>query len=197
MFFGGTGVAGLSCPLGAVHSIETGRLRLVVARRRALVAHWDGLDERSRQWVGVQPGDLSENPAEPDGSDPLLWHADRAEFLGYDIETGQVVSAVTLWRDAGEHVVSGTVAEPWRGRGYGAESLALVCAIAHRHLGIARLCAGSAAGDEAAARCLSASGFAAAGEPVPFTLPSGRVIEARPWERTDPEARLRCRNPPW
>ncbi|MET7399232.1 GNAT family protein [Dactylosporangium sp. NPDC005572] len=193
MFFGGTGVVGLTCPLGAVHSIETARLRLVVARRRELVAYWDTLDEEARRWVGVQPGDLGD---EPDGSDPLLWHADRALFLGYDPETGQVVSVVTLWRDAGDHVVSVTVGAPWRRRGYGAESLALVCAIAHRHLGIARLHAGSADGDEAAARCLSGCGFGAAGAPALFTLPSGRVIEAQPWERTEPEARLRCRHPP-
>jgi RimJ/RimL family protein N-acetyltransferase len=196
-----------------MHVVRTARLRVAVALLRDTLGA-DGLrDEVAAHWHGVStPPDVA--VLEPDGTtrrlplaeavpmflaaghNPPAWHADLMTFLARDRHTAAPVVHVSLYLDAdGGYQIGGTVGRAFRGRGYGREALTAVCAIAHDHLGIARLRAGCETANVASQRWLASCGFTPAAGPGRHTLPNGRVIEACWWHRSAPAAD-RCRNRP-
>jgi GNAT superfamily N-acetyltransferase len=196
-----------------MHVVRTARMRVAVARLRDTLAA-DGLrDDVAAYWHGVStPPDVAVAglggttlrvplaEAVPvllaAGHDPPAWHTDVMTFLARDRRTGAPIVHVTLYLAAGSgYQIGGTVGRAFRGRGYGREALAAVCAIAHHHLGIARLRAGCETANVASQRWLASCGFTPTAGPPRHTLPNGRVVDVCWWHRSAPAAD-RCRNRP-
>ncbi|WBB70725.1 GNAT family N-acetyltransferase [Micromonospora sp. WMMD812] len=116
-------------------------------------------------------------------------------FAGIDRLTRHLVAGLTVASSNGVSEVGGAVHRDYRAQGYGNEMLDMVCALVHRHFGIARLVAGCEATNVASQRWLAKSGFVPASGPPTHTLPNGRVIQALWWDRVDHDPELRCRRP--
>ena len=88
------------------------------------------------------------------------------------------------------------LAPDFRGRGLGAALFQAAVRLAHEHLGIVEVAAGTEQTNIASQRSLMAAGFVSGDGPDPHILPKGRVIASR-WFRSAPAARSPCRSPRW
>ncbi|MBM0227962.1 MULTISPECIES: GNAT family N-acetyltransferase [Micromonospora] len=185
------GVPGLSCK-GATHRIRSARLEIAVARVRDLLDFAEMEDEEMRYWQGVsQEAAVAGLAGLP--PDVPVWTREAAAFTARERSTGRLVGSFSLYVQPGRQMhVGGSVVADARGRGYGREALELVCAIAHRHLGLCHLVARCEAANVASRRWLMSAGFAqVAGDPR-HVLPDGRAVQALWWQRSDPRSRRRC-----
>lgn len=190
--FGRSGVPGLTCGRGGAHAVRTRRLTVSTTRVSDLASIATLIDDTARYRQGW---DAFTVPA-PIPGDPVLWHATYMPFIARDRKTGAPVAHVSLYLgEDGGYRVGGTVGPAHRGQGYGREALAMVCLVAHRHLGIADLAAGCESSNVASRRWLASCGFSQVDGPARYTLPNGRVIDSLWWRRSNPAAH-RCRNPP-
>jgi hypothetical protein len=207
-----TGLPGLSCRFGGMHVVRTARLRVAVARLGDLLVVDDLRDDVAVRMHGVSTSGVV--MVDPDGTtrrlpaaeaiprllaaghNPPAWHTEQMSFLARDRRTAAPIVHITVYRDpGGGYQIGGTVGAGHRAQGYGREALAAVCAIAHHHLGIARLRAGSETTNIAGQRWLASCGFTPTTGPPRHTLPDGRVIDASWWQRSSPATDF-CRNRP-
>jgi RimJ/RimL family protein N-acetyltransferase len=166
---------------------------VATARLSEVIARWANLDDEGRYWLGV-PSD----PALPETTefcaDPYVAGSGLEEFVARERRTDRIVADISLAYNDGRFYVGGNVAAGHRRQGYGSEALNVVCAIAHRHLGITELNAGCEVSNVASWRWLASCGFAPAPGPPQQTLANGRVVESCWWRHVDRASRLRCRD---
>ncbi|MFU8871710.1 GNAT family N-acetyltransferase [Micromonospora sp. SL4-19] len=189
-----TGVPGLSCR-GATHTVRSARLELAVARVRDVIQFSAAADEVMRYRHGYSQAAYAEGLI---GLDPDLpvWSPDLAKFVARERGTGRLVADLNLYVQFGHQVhVGGSVVAEARGQGYGREALDLVCAIAHRHLGLRYVGARCEADNVASWRWLMSAGFVRiTGDPT-HVLPDGREVETLWWLHSAPEPQRRCNSP--
>jgi RimJ/RimL family protein N-acetyltransferase len=185
----------LRCRSGGEHVAYSERLRVSVARVSEIPEALGLLDDVASYWQGWDPSTASIPPVRD--INPWVWFTANMEFLARCRLSGSLVATISLYeRDGGGYHIGGTVHPVYRGQGYGREALALVCLIAHRHLGIPDLIAGCEVTNEASRRWLASCGFAPTAGPPLHQLPNGRVIQPCWWRHAD-RAMRRCRNEPW
>lgn len=110
-------------------------------------------------------------------------------LVAVDPEDGRIAGAASYNEDTGE--IGGWLAPRYRGRGLGASLFAGAAELAHRHLGIASVTAGTEVGNVACIAALASAGFIPASGLAPHTLPDGRVIPAL-WFRREVARPSRC-----
>jgi RimJ/RimL family protein N-acetyltransferase len=183
------------CRFGGEHSVSTGRLHVISARRSDVVRSRQLVrDAEAQHWLGWGEDQEQRLPSSPPNHDPVQLFPHELAFIGLDVHTGLLLASVTLSLCSdGTYEVGGMVDPDFRGRGYGHETLDAVCLMAHQHFGIDRLRAGCEATNIASQRWLASSHFSRTPGPEAHQLPNGRVIEAMWWQRTDPAARRPCR----
>jgi RimJ/RimL family protein N-acetyltransferase len=101
----------------------------------------------------------------------------------------RLAGAIGVSRETGE--VGGWLAPRFRGCGLGGALFAAAAELAHHHLGIASVIAGTEPGNAACIGALSAAGFIPATGSETHTLPNGRVVDAR-WFRHESGQPARC-----
>jgi RimJ/RimL family protein N-acetyltransferase len=191
------------CRPDEVHVVTTARLQVVGTRRRDLPLQvMLGSDADSQRWLGWRPEDVVP-VAEPMIADPLGRRtrtvpvtASCLSFAGIDPTTRRVLTSVSLTRQEDHHEAGGMVHPAHRGCGLGTETLIAVLALAHRHLGIARVRAGCEPHNHASRRWLVKAGFMSAPGPATHTLPNGRAVGSLWWEHLDPTATPHCHHLP-
>ncbi|MFI1194594.1 GNAT family N-acetyltransferase [Micromonospora sp. NPDC020750] len=187
-----SGVPGLICRRDPVHRVRSARLDISVARVRDLSELASLEDDETRHRNGRT---LADEVAALDGIDPALpvWTREYAMFVARERITGRPAVSVTLAVTADRRMwVGGWVVADHRRRGYAREALDVVCAIVHRHLGVAELHAARETDNVASGRWLASCGFVQVDGPSTHVLPDGRSIEPDWWRHTDERARRRC-----
>jgi RimJ/RimL family protein N-acetyltransferase len=194
------GVPKVKCRYSGLHVARSARLDIVTSRVSDLARYTEAASEpEAQQWLGWRPEELAQDElglrADPlDGGQQVVrLSLDFLFFAGIERTTGDLVAGIQVYRaNDGSRAVGGTVSRPYRGKGYGREALAVVCELAHRHFGIARLTAGCEATNLASRAWLTSCGFRQTAGPATHVLPNGRQIDSLWWERTDPRAKSRC-----
>ncbi len=111
-------------------------------------------------------------------------------LVAVDPEDGRIAGGASYNEDTGE--IGGSLAPRYRSRGLGTSLFAGAAELAHRHLGIASVTAGTEAGNVACIAALASAGFIPARGPALHTLPDGRVVPAL-WFRCEVARPSRCR----
>jgi RimJ/RimL family protein N-acetyltransferase len=134
---------------------------------------WPGKDivpagERERL-LSIRPDD-----------DQLLPDPYFVNLVAIDPAAGLIAGMVSMgWENRD---IGGYLAPAYRGRGLGKVLFAGAAQLAHDHLGIKAVCAGTHPGNAACIGALTAAGFVPVAGPLTHAQPNGRVIPAR-WFR--------------
>lgn len=189
----------VDCHRGPRHAFGADDLGLRTSDQRdRLIATAQGCDDEAQRWLGWRPdhlpdGELREEMlALPPGGIP---NRDERWVRHYVVEVDDaVVGEVQLrhaWKSQWELGIS--LAPERRGQGVGRRALALTARMAHEHLGIEHLAAGTHPDNVACVRALLAAGFGpTTGEPE-VTLPNGSRHPAAWFLHSAPGARSACR----
>lgn len=155
-------------------------------------------DPQAQRWLGWRPQDVvperhrerlmagkpRQSRAALRSSESRVWW-----LVAVHPQDGRLAGAAAYDEDTGE--VGGWLAPGSRGRGLGASLFAGAAELAHRHLGIASVIAGTEAGNVASNAALASAGFIPASGPATHTLPDGRVVPSL-WFRRDVSRPTRC-----
>lgn len=176
------------------HRLDTLRLTLrhptTVDLRVAYAAASDGDAQR---WLGWRPETL----ARVGRRDVLLLRRPGSGrpaksldswLVAIDPESNRLAGAVVVSRDL---TVGGWLAPQFRGHGLGAELFGGAITLAHEHLGIETVLAGTERANSSCAGALTAAGFEPIDGPAKHTLPDGRVVPTI-WFRHDTDWPVRC-----
>jgi RimJ/RimL family protein N-acetyltransferase len=147
-------------------------------------------DDQAQRWLGWRAEQICPEPLRTRCLETAP-RDDRAEgggttgsheyFAALDRGTGRLLGMVgiTFAGDRRRHELGGWLAPAGRGRGLGAEMFRAAAHLAHEHLGIAELSAGTEESNIACRRSLVAAGFGPGNGPDPHILPNGRAIVSR------------------
>ncbi|GAA2099498.1 GNAT family N-acetyltransferase [Actinomadura alba] len=159
-------------------------------------------DDRAQRWLGWRAEQICPEPLRTRCLESAP-RGDRAAgagktgshdyFAALDRGTGLLVGMVGIVfaPDRRRHELGGWLAPASRGRGLGAEMFQAAARLAHEHLGIGELSAGTEEANIASQRSLITAGFGPGSGPDPHVLPNGRAIASR-WFQHVATARL-CR----
>ena len=159
-------------------------------------------DSEAQHWLGWRPEQICPEPVRTQcletvpRRDPAAGRRKAGShdyFAAIDAGTGRLLGmiGISLAGDRERYEMGGWLAPAFRGRGLGGALFQAASHLAHEHMGIAELVAGTEAANVASQRSLVAAGFVPGDGPDPHILPNGRVITAR-WFRHGATAQL-CR----
>jgi RimJ/RimL family protein N-acetyltransferase len=192
------------CDVGCgKHEVLTDRLILYTPTVLDLAAgNASGSDPEAQRWLGfAQEGIV----AEPQRGELLSGSPGRGEFrdlshlfpdsfalVAVDPRRSRHLGMVAIELDStGRYQTGGWLAPGFRGRGLGVELFAAATELAHEHLGIVELYAGTDIANIASRRALVCAGFALTNGPATHTQMNGQVISAC-WYRHKARSAKRC-----
>jgi RimJ/RimL family protein N-acetyltransferase len=158
-----------------------------------VVGHAAASDPEAQHWLGWRPEQICPEPVRTrcletiPRQDPAAGRRKAGAhdyFAALDPGTGRLLGMIGIGfvRDRERYEMGGWLAPAFRGRGLGAGLFRAAAHLAHEHMGIAGLAAGTEAANIASERSLIAAGFVPGDGPDPHILPNGRVITSR-WFR--------------
>ncbi|MBC6461785.1 GNAT family N-acetyltransferase [Actinomadura sp. HBU206391] len=185
------------------HRLQQGPILLRTAGiEDMVVGHAAASDPEAQYWLGWRPEQICPAPVRAQCLETIP-REDRAAgrgkagshgfFAALDPGSGRLLGMVgiNLAQDRERYEMGGWLAPDFRGRGLGAALFQAAVRLAHEHLGIVEVAAGTEQTNIASQRSLIAAGFVSGDGPDPHILPNGRVIASR-WFRHGSAAHL-CR----
>jgi len=153
-------------------------------------------DSQAQRWLGwppefvVAPDDIDRLLALEPGDGQCVRNPPQHWLLAIDQSSGMVAGGIALDRRSRE--VGGFLAPAFRGQGLGCELFAAIATLAHEHLGIASIRAGTESANAASVGALLAAGFSPAHGPDLHQLPDGRQVPST-WFQHNAGHTARCR----
>lgn len=181
-----------------LHVIETDEVVIRTAGYWSLrAAEAAGIDEQAQRWLGwpsdvVRGYESSRDELLNRELDDELDPADPNWFALINRRNRRIMGAVVIASPRSNRPeIGGYLAPHYRGQGLGAQLFMLGSILAHAHLGLPDIYAGTEVGNFACRQSLLKAGFTPTDGPAKHTLPDGRVVSGE-WFRSAVTCEVIC-----